>query len=337
MNYFSSPNDATQKHSRLMRTIQIKIWPEIIGQFPAVISNERIAKTKENDFVLDLSNLLKVDSTGLTMLLLNLIKLVDSVKDKKWQIIYPNDINIDSLIRKMQLYKLLVTKVPNENLFWQKELEQEKIIEPYIINMDAEIKMFPIYEISLYQNLNPRVEVDKFKEYLISQLYFLQENYDFELNVFIQMLVEMAKNSADHTNDNAYFGLDLIETKNIIKLQFAFGDLGIGVNQSVRDFIKEDNKFNNKEKHLALTDAYHYALQIGNTTKTNILNKGIGMASIYSLSKQINMNLSVYDATSRGLLSSAKNTTHTELRKVFYSLGSKVGFYYYGETEIYKS
>lgn len=320
-----------------MRTIQLKVWPEITNQFPAIIPNERISKTKENDFVLDLSNILKLDSTGLTILLLNLIKIVGSLNDKTWDIIYPTNEKNDSEIRKLLFYRLLVTKVPNGNLFWQKELNQDVVVEPYVINNgDAIIRTFPIYEINLFQNKAPRVEVDKFKGHLISKLFFLQEKYDFELNVFIQILVEMAKNSADHALDNAYFGLDLVETTNTIKLQFSFGDLGIGVNQSIRDFIKEDNTFKNKEKHLALTDAYHYALQIGNTTKTNSLNKGIGMASIYSLSKQINMNLSVYDATSRGLLSSANNTTHTELRKVFYSVGAKVGFYYYGETEINK-
>jgi hypothetical protein len=145
------------------------------------------------------------------------------------------------------------------------------------------------------------------------------------------MLTEMAKNSADHTPDNAYFGLDIVEKNSTFGLKFSFGDLGIGVNQSIRNFIKEDSAFNEKEKHLALTDAYHYALQIGNTTKRNSLNKGIGMASIYELSRQMCFTLSVYDANSRGLLSCANNITHTELRKVFFDVGFKVGFHYHGE------
>jgi len=93
--------------------------------------------------------------------------------------------------------------------------------------------------------------------------------------------------------------------------------------------------FKEKEKHLALTDSYHYALQVGTTTKPNSkMNKGIGMSTIFNLSKQIEFNLSVYDAESRGFLSYAVTNSHVELRKIFYNIGFKVGFYYYGEIEI---
>ncbi len=88
----------------------------------------------------------------------------------------------------------------------------------------------------------------------------------------------------------------------------------------------------NRAKKLSLSDAYHYALSPGKTTRPNSKdNKGIGMSIIFDVARSINMNLSVFDALSRGLLSKAKDRTHVELRKVFYNTGNDVGFYYYGE------
>ena len=69
------------------------------------------------------------------------------------------------------------------------------------------------------------------------------------------------------------------------------------------------------------SDAYHYALKLGFTTKPNNAdNKGIGMSLIVEGGNGINMELSVFDAFSRGLLSSLiTKATHKELRKFFYA------------------
>ncbi|MBL0151945.1 MAG: hypothetical protein IPP93_00015 [Chitinophagaceae bacterium] len=157
--------------------------------------------------------------------------------------------------------------------------------------------------------------------------------YKLKVNIkFIQILHEIAKNSADHTEQNAFFGLDInIKDENLV-VKFSLGDLGVGINQNVRSVLKDDESYKLKDKHLAVTDSYNYALSMGFTSKPySMVNRGIGMSTIFDLSKQINMKLSVFDAKSRGLLSNAKNISHVELRKVFYNVGFSVGFYYYGE------
>ena len=321
-----------------MRRIQIKIWPEIDMQYPAIISLERIERNKRNPIDIDFTHTHKISSTGLSILLVNLIKIAGDLLNREWDIIFPNNKQVEQLIRNLNFYTLLVKRVPNQNLFWHEELNKELNRQPITIDEITNVnsKAYPIYELNFLQFPNDRRKVvEDFKEFLIKELFFLQDEFDFDLSIFIQVLIEMAKNSADHTDTNAYFGLDILNQNGKIKIKFSFGDLGIGINQAIRKFIKYDKNFNEKEKHLALTDSYHWALQIGTTTKPNSkINKGIGMSTIFNLSKQLEFALSVYDAESRGLLSFADNATHVELRKIFYSIGFKVGFYYYGETEI---
>lgn len=321
-----------------MRRIQIKIWPEIDNLYPSIISLERIERNKRNPIDIDFTNAYKISSSGLNILLVNLIKIAGDLLNRQWDIIFPKNKEIDQLIRQLNFYTLLVKRVPNQNLFWHEELNKKLNIHATVTNDTSNMsnKAYPIYELNFIDFPKDRRRVvEEFKQFLIRELFFLQEDYDFDLSIFIQVLIEMAKNSADHTDSNAYFGLDISEQSGKIKIKFSFGDLGIGINQATRKFIKYDKNFNEKEKHLALTDSYHWALQIGTTTKPDSkINKGIGMSTIFNLSKQLEFSLSVFDAESRGLLSTAENATHVELRKIFYSIGFKVGFYYYGETEI---
>ncbi len=321
-----------------MRRIQIKIWPEIDQHYPAIISLERTERNKQNPLDIDLTYTHKVSSSSLAILLINLIKSTSELPNRSWDILPPKNELIDSEIRNLNFYGILLKTIPNQNLFWSLDLNSEMFSSPIVEKQDNNwmTKKYPIYELAFSHSQKDRRDVvDKFKKYLIKELYFLQEEFDFDLSIFIQVLVEMAKNSADHTNANAYFGLDIVNQPSKVILKFSFGDLGSGLNQAIRKFIKYDEGFTEKEKHLALTDSYHWALQVGTTTKPKSkLNKGIGMSTIFNLSKQLDFNLSVYDAESRGILSFANNITHSELRKIFYATGHKVGFYYYGETEI---
>lgn len=322
-----------------MRTIQIKVWPEIRSQIPAIIPLERIARDKKNPINIDFSNTYSCNSSGLTILLISLLKIGKDLITNNWDATHSKDNQINENFSDLNFFKYLVTNVPNSNLFWYPIAESPENSKPITKSDDGFcLTAYPIYELK-FRNAgeDKREIVEVFKQKLIAELYFLMELYDFELHIFIQILVEMAKNTADHTDSNAYFGLDIYENEKKLFLKFAFGDLGIGINQKIREYIKSDNSFKDKARHLALTDSYHYALSVGTTTKPNSkLNKGIGMSTIFNLSKQINFRLSVYDAESRGFLSEAVTSSHVELRRIFYSLGFKVGFYYFGELEINK-
>ena len=84
---------------------------------------------------------------------------------------------------------------------------------------------------------------------------------------------------------------------------------------------------------MSFSDAYHFALTRGFTTKPNNKNnKGLGMTIIREGSQGINMNISMFDAFSRCLLSSISKITHKELRKYFFPFtkDQTQPFYYYG-------
>jgi len=318
----------------MKRRIQVKVWPEITSVLPAIIPIERIAITKLNPIDIDLSNVHKVDSAGLNILLVSLIKITQRTANQ-WDSIRPTKNDIDKLLGDLNFYSILIKNMPNHNLFWQFESINRKPFS--IVGVNENHLFFPIYELDYSATTDRRDVVDFFKQYLIQNLIHLHDKYEFDLNVLIQVLVEIAKNGADHTVENAYFGLDIYEYDYSLVLKFSFGDLGIGINKTVRNYMRNDSAFKVKAEHLALTDSYHFALGEGNTTKPNSgVNRGIGMSTIYSLSKQLNANLSVYDANSRGFLSMSTDATHVELRKIFYNIGFNVGFCYYGEIEIVK-
>jgi hypothetical protein len=264
---------------------------------------------------------------------MNLIKLVNNTENR-WDGVPPNNPAIHYEFQRLNFYAILLKNIPNQTLFWQDF--QMTFMDPFHhMSNGLPTTSYPIYELDFLSVSNRREKVDEFKKVLIKQLFFLKTEYDFELSILIQILVEIAKNSADHTEENAYFGLDIVEHREKLVLKFSFGDLGKGINNQIREFIKNDVSFKDKAKHLALTDSYQYALRVGVSTKYNSgINKGIGMSTIFNLSKQIELKLSVFDAESRGLLTKAIEATHTELRKIFYHIGFKVGFYYFGEIEI---
>lgn len=318
---------------KAIRRIQIKVWPELISDFPAIIPLERVPRNKLNPIDIDFTNVIDGNSSGLTILLITLIKLV-SHTENNWDGLAPTDKIIHERFKALNFYNILLKNIPNYNLFWQDFQNKHANSIAYDCEKGQTLS-YPIYELDFDSSNNRRDGVDEFKKHLTRQLFYLHEKYDFELSIFIQILVEIAKNSADHTDSNGYFGLDIVTYNNKAILKFSFGDLGRGINNQIRDYIRNDPNYQDKASHLALTDSYQYALKVGNSTKHHSgINKGIGMSTIFNLSKQLQLKLSVFDAESRGLLTKATEATHAELRRIFYNIGFKVGFYYFGELEI---
>jgi len=316
----------------MRRRIQIKIWPELTGYLPAIIPFDRMDKAKSNPIDIDFSNLSTIESSSLNLILIKLIKISTFIKDRDWDIKFSNYANINKIILEIGFLELLKSVMPTNKLFLSTEYLQKKDFADATIKSDENIKSYPIYEIDFSKESDRRVSIEKFKDYLVSELQELYPKYKIKVNKLIQVLHEIAKNSADHTDQNAYFGMDICISKEKVVLKFSFGDLGEGINQNIRRVLENNPSYKDKVKHLAITDSYNFALSMGFTSKPySLMNRGIGMSTIFDLSKQINLKLSVFDAESRGLLSEAKNISHVELRRVFYNIGFSVGFYYYGE------
>lgn len=321
----------------ILKDIKIKIWPELVNYIPALTPLPTIQQFKSNNIIFDFSNVRKVTSSGLVIALVNILQILEVVQNKRrWRIINPSDTYTDQIISNLGLYKILEDYLPHKDLFW-KESQSTSMLQTHLGGRTLSL---PIYTLKFRDYKDRRDCLQPFVEWLLNILSEIEEGYDFDANNFIPILLEMGKNSADHTTGNAFFGIDYTyepESKTV-RIGFSFSDLGIGINQTIAKFIRTDTRYSNKDSHLSLSDAYHYAIGSGNTTKpTSTDNRGLGMFIIYNMAKSQNIHLSVFDANSRGILSEAKDKTHTELRKVFFNVGHSVGFYYYGELILSKT
>ena len=150
---------------------------------------------------------------------------------------------------------------------------------------------------------------------------------------FIVVLTEMIKNSADHTDNEAFFGLDVVQENKKVAIHFVFGDMGLGIKKNIQTYLATSVLKKKRASHLSFSDAYHFALTQGCTTKPKSENnKGLGMTLIREGSQGANIDISMFDAYSRCLLSAITKITHEELRKFFYPFtkDQTQPFYYYG-------
>jgi len=317
-----------------MKKIQLKIWPEITDYLPALIPFGNIGN-RLNDIYIDLSSCHEVNSSGLNILLMRILRIIKFDKRKRsW---------ISDITNKNQmLLKIIGLNFFNILRDYNKQLsifspikKDESYLDPLQqSNPNATIIMsYPLFLID-YKNYDERRNsIRHFREWLYSTLITYYDEYDFNFTQLIAVLTEMAKNSADHTDDNAFFGLDIIinERDKRLKLLFSFCDLGIGIKRNIQKHL-EKKIFEKRDKHWGIAETYYSALQPGITTKpSSIDNKGFGMSIILDGAKGIDLRLSVFDASSRGILSDINERSHSEIRKNFYYLGKDIGFFYYGE------
>lgn len=319
-----------------MKDLHIKFWPETTGYLPGLFPFPKF-EGRENSIFLDFSNCSQVSSSGLNIHLIRLLKIVKfDDRNRGW---HTNPISNPILhkVNKLNYFEILNMYKPNISLFQDRNiLNKSKITSTNNYNNQSYIS-FPIYNIDFKRYENRRKALISFKEWLNENLKPYYKNYDFNLPQVILVINEIAKNSADHTDDNAFLGLDIFfnDKEKFIKICFSIGDIGKGINQNIKDNLPENMK--ERLKYWDLTQMYRVALKRGFTTKQNFHeNKGMGMSIILDGAKGIELDLSVFDAKSRGVLSNIHSLSHSEIRKNFFYIGNFVGFYYYGELKAKK-
>lgn len=314
------------------KDIKIKVWPDLVGYIPALLPIPIIDKYNSNNRLnIDFQNVKSVNSSGVTLLLINLIKAISKANRERGIVLTnPEDKELYTQLQLLGFYKIMENFVTTD-LFW-----------PNLAPKSQEIKLggtkmisFPVYHLQFGNIKSQRRNcIEKFVDWIFEVFQRIEKIYGIYTNHLARIFQEMAKNSADHSDSDALVGLDFIYEMNgkTLKVLFSFGDFGIGINKGIAKFLENDENYSDKFKHLSLSDAYHYAFLPGNTTKPqSIHNRGLGMSMIFDIAKEYNIKLSVFDANSCGIITMAKNISHTELRKVFYNIGKNVGFYYQGE------
>ena len=323
-----------------MKSTHIKVWPELINYQPAIIPFDKTNDSKENSIELDFTNCLSVDSSGLTLLTIDLLKLFKKGNKRKWSIAFVND-TVKTYLTKLGFIAIVDKYSGDYDLSFNSHFDETLFAinnKPvYIVEGTDEIYSFPIYEIDFSSYNDRRDAIEKFRKTVSDRLRPFFEEFNLKTHFILAIAQELAKNSADHTTENAFFGLDIRTgfNRSDLKVQLTYGDLGDGIHKSIKEFItKHDRDYELRVPKMGLSDSYQYALKTGFTTKTNTRNKGMGMTLILETTKALNMSFSVFDANSRALLSRLKSIeeiSHAEIRKIVYDTGRKVGFYYYGE------
>lgn len=321
-----------------MKNINLKAWPELTAFYPSMIQIER-SPSSDHPLFLDFSGCKEVSSTGLTVWLLRILKYIKLGKIRRnYSTNLFNENDLLFKIRQLSFFHHLNQYADVNDMFVQEVANSGpfKLIEHYSFN-NRKTTSLPIYCFNLKNHKKEERRNAKlpFRKMLMEQLKHYEDASTLNICQFIIIVTEIFKNCADHTEDEAFFGLDIVHLQedDSVAIHFVLGDLGAGIKKNIQEYMLSPKDRKKLVPHMSLSDAYHFALNRGCTTKpNNKRNKGLGMTLIREGSQGINMDISMFDAFSRCLLSSISRITHQELRRFFYPFtkDQTQPFYYYG-------
>lgn len=311
----------------------IKIWPYLDDISQAIIpySTEHLSKNSDMVINLDFSCVKRVSSSGTVIALSKLMAALSLKKGYTFKFVMPEDLYIESFLQNIGFFSTL-----SENI----RLEQASLFETNYINHDLvefvsydksqNVKKvsFPIFQLK-YDKYNDRESVDLFADKVTDVILENLPQFKYN-NILLSVIKEIAKNSHDHTENDSYFGIDIIKNLELDsgELFFSFTDFGPGITKNVKKHLANNTLLTRAKDKFSYTDAYHFAFTLGNTTSNKTRNKGVGMSMIRDGACMLNLDLSIWDG--RSMLFIPTDISHAELRKNAFDTGNPVGFYYYG-------
>ena len=315
-----------------MKPTKVKAWPELVDFLPAlpVLSDSRRKKARHNQPVeVDFNSIRLVSSVGLTVFLLQLLRLVGSTRPIS---IRACSNSISNELRELGAFDIL-TEIKGS---YQPQLPIGREPDYRRVPTSPTTQNLPIYHLRFNSAEERRSEVRMFISWLDTHLSDLVKDGHIAINGLLMLLNEIAKNSADHSDHDALFGIDMTPVdESTFRLRFVFGDLGMGIKQHIQSHmlpVAEQKRLT----HMSLYEAYRLAVKPGYTSKRcSKVNKGHGMSIIIDAAADLRIHLSVFDAWSRGILSripDVQRPTHEAIRRIFHNIGHEVAFFYYGET-----
>lgn len=326
----------------------IKVWPYLDDVSQAIFpySSKYLSKDRNMVVNLDFSNVKRINSSGATITLKKLLSIVLLDKTyRPFKLIMPEDKSVEKYMQTSGFLSILDSEFHfgsyRGDLFEQIQPIEIRNGTETFVEEQSNIKKtaFPIFHLK-YNPQKERESVDNFSEWLDDNVLSILDNYNVKTDVLFSVFTEIAKNSQDHTENDAFFGIDLLENANTRngELLFSCSDMGVGIAQTIRKYLEGNPQEELRAdiwKHGSLTDLYKWAFTLGNTTSRKTTNKGIGMTMIIDGAHDLNMDLSFFDARSmmqmpKSLFYSSESLNHEELRKKAYNSENKVGFYYYG-------
>jgi hypothetical protein len=315
-----------------MKATKIRVWPELVDYLPAlaVLTDPRRNSALPTEVELDFAAVRDVSSSGLAVFLLQLSRLLGPQRG----VIVRHEASpavrtrLDELGCSSFLLSLPGGKGRQSELF-----QEPKLVEPPCLLRHG-LHSLPVYHLRFSDACARRDTVREFLSFLKREVSRLAEATSLETNGMIMLLNEIAKNTADHTNADALFGMDLFtRLDGSHRVCFVFGDLGVGIKSHIeQNLLEQESK---RLRHMSLYEAYRLALKPGYTSNhTTDVNKGHGMSIIIDCATTLGLHLSVFDAWSRGILSAQPalhSDSHAAIRRIFRTIGHDVGFFYFGE------
>ena len=319
-----------------MKPTKIKAWPELVGFLPGLPKLRELQSERSESAAnveVDFASVRTVNSTGLTVFLLRLLEVLAGHKKP----VIRRDCQ-PAILKRLEHLGAFAHLADITGAI-ENELSLSPLSTVPILADENDSLALPVHRLRFGTESNRRLPVHRFISWLAENLGPLRKEYVIEPNGLIILLNEIAKNTADHARADALFGLDLIPINNChSRLTFAFGDLGIGIKKHIEQNLPAEEE--NRRQHMSLYEAYRLALKPGYTSSTDTeLNKGHGMSIIIDCAIDLNIHLSVFDALSRGLLSSVSRNeklSHALVRRIFHNVGHHLGFFYFGELIVRK-
>lgn len=331
---------------------QIKAWPDLTGLAPLLKAQDKIIKSKSSRLHLDLSHVYSIDAIGLAIFLARLSQLKSTSPNATSLISHPESRQARShlfdLKFETRLSELGFDLPSHRGLFDEIENTNETKINfenSTSINKEETITIIPNPDIhreillsNAKRSIKDFLKIDQKRLFAHEQLMII--------------LLEMVKNTLDHSNRPAIIGLKLRQPdESHGSLSFCYCDTGDGIGKSIRKYI-QDQLGNSPEKinHTfsedraqvirlmqkgGFSDILHWALQPGNSTKSgNGINLGLGLMLIVEGARNCGLRLSLKDADSMWLLTALHAPySHAEIRRLATNTCADPLLVYHGEME----
>lgn len=299
---------------------QLKAWTDLHGLYPLLLDFGKVPSRKNMSVHLDFSQVYHVDAIGASIFLARVLQFIENANHVSFTISFPESVHAERRLKSLGILEHL-------NLM-QLEPQREQdlfnqVSSDGVSQLENEVKCSADEHEKLIV-LVPGESRSKVIAYAKSEIkLFLNHSHTrrFAHEQFMIVLLEMVKNTLDHSGKPALLALYANERPRGGSLRFAYCDTGLGIGRTVRDYLDtnaiHDEKLVRLKKKGGFSDILHWALQPGSSTKVgNGVNFGLGLMLIVEGARNFGMRLSLKDADSIWQLGQMPSQySHADIRK----------------------
>ena len=303
-----------------MKDAQVRCLNNIVDMIPLL---QRI-KIRKPDLEINLENVAACNGPGLNIFISMLLKSGSKFSSLRYKIIFPRDKLVAAQIKHLGLKRIFNSH--------GMECNERTDFLPFDIN--TPIKILEHDQLIFIPQAN-EAERDTVLQNIRTQLKsFLIKDYKkiFNHEQIALVIMEMVKNTLDHSKSSASLGLHFnLSPTTGKRFAFSYCEQGEGIVKSLRKHIS----LGTRKKKGGGADLLHWALTPGNSTKLgNGINYGLGTMIIMNGAKYGGLRLHLWDGNSILKLDEFLNSlTHDNIRaKMVLSSNSDL-FMFFGEME----